>query len=809
MYLKQFRTGFQKSASSQTPVIYKGLKNKARNYKVYGNSTQATSVNGANALDLTKCSLFLNTINNYTINKMTANELKFTISGNNLQWVVARYKLNLKENGNYFWGAQPGDENVGVNNDQYGRIYGFMGLIRFDKGTTNNPQVYENILYGTTKNMSYKTIPNVNVDLYDYYISFFPTAASITNTEITFHYTNLQVSKISKLTNLFDGQIELGTINATTGVLEPATITRRSKNYINVNNSTQYCIEVGTVTGGAIGLRWYDVNYNYIGSSPTFGTTNPIIITSPSNAKYLKFIDTTNQANNTFLINELSYNQFVPNSPTPEYQSEIKSVGDKTANLFNKATAVPGYIRSTDGLLTASVAGNYSTDYILVNQPSYTISGHNYVQSVGQTSLAWYTENKTFISSNTFSGITGNGTYTKPANAVYCRYTVYPTDLNTSQFEAGTSATAYVPFGYKIDVVSRGKNLFNLKTTYTTQTLNGVTIKNNHNGTITINGHTNNAFGFDLTDFLYFNPLKNYKISINKISGTLTNYVSYVTWAILLQEHYESGTPTFQTNYSLGQNSISSSVTFVKKNTIRKKYKLWFGKDSNTTQYDANFNDLILSFQIEENSTETQFEPYTPPSTTTYYLNEPLRAIEVPSTANYNVVANSKYYISDYIDKANSKVVRRVGTTAVDGTNLAFTVLTTDTTGYNRFRATSNLLASDTTVNTNKSMCNYATLIANGATFNRTNGFVSSGTSILLYNSDFATYTAEQINAWAKGLTAAGTPFTVVGLLPTPTEENITTQNLEIKEETTIIESNNEVQPLLYTIDYNSKSNKN
>ena len=40
-------------------------------------------------------------------------------------------------------------------------------------------------------------------------------------------------------------------------------------------------------------------------------------------------------------------------------------------------------------------------------------------------------------------------------------------------------------------------------------------------------------------------------------------------------------------------------------------------------------------------------------------------------------------------------------------------------------------------------------------------------------------------------------------------EEINTAQNLEIKEETTIIESNNEVQPLLYAIDYNSKSNKN
>src|SRR5574343_787268 len=41
MYLKQFRTGFQKSISSQNPVIYKGIKKNARNYKVYGNSTQS------------------------------------------------------------------------------------------------------------------------------------------------------------------------------------------------------------------------------------------------------------------------------------------------------------------------------------------------------------------------------------------------------------------------------------------------------------------------------------------------------------------------------------------------------------------------------------------------------------------------------------------------------------------------------------------------------------------------------------------------------------------------------------------------
>ena len=746
MYLKQFRAGFQKSISSQTPVIYKGLKNKARNYKVYGNSTQAILPDQYQQVEYLESTGTQYIDTEFKPNNNTKIELTTKIIS-----TIGEYTS--------FYGART------ANTEQF---YAFINntsrsfLIRYntlDSGAITTIQNDTNITIIQDKN---KVYINGNL-LYTFSTSTFNSPYNM----YLFRVNNSNASQYPALIKMYNFKIW--------------------DNDVLIRNFIP-CIRNSDNVAGM-----YD-------------TVNQVFYTNAGTGTFTKG----------------------PATPTVDTPNEIKSVGDKTANLFNKATAVNGFIITTDGIVTATNYNNKATDYILVNQDIYTISGHSYVQpNVSTVGLAWYDIDKVFISSVAFTSATGNGTYTKSANAVYCRYTVNTTDLNTSQFEAGTSATAYVPFGYKVEVVSRGKNLFKIKDSISTQTLNGVTIKNNGNGTITINGHTNSAFGFDLTDFLYFNPSKTYKISVYKISGTLTNYTNSKNWAIQLQEAYESGTPTFMVNYAIGENGIYPSSTSVPKNIIRKKYRLWFGKDETTTQDNSNFNDLILSFQIEENSISTSFEPYTPPSTTTYYLNEPLRAIEVESTDDYNVVINDKYYVADYIDFARKKVVR----------NITERIITNDME-INYFNAPNTTIADNndtsyfsivgiTDMGGTSNYCHFASNKLNKV-YTIADAIWKPGDDVSKYEEAMYCYqksirirlNKSRLNEWNNSLTKeqkiqlfrtwlSNNPVTVDYILDTPIEETITAQNLEIKEETTIIESNNEVQPLLYAIDYNSKSNKN
>ena len=141
-------------------------------------------------------------------------------------------------------------------------------------------------------------------------------------------------------------------------------------------------------------------------------------------------------------------------SPNPSYPQEVEVVtGNNTIiefgnNHFNKETII-----DNKGILYASGTLNsdnnqWASDYIEITpNTNYYCNYKTYTSSY--YGMAFYDENKTYISGNSLSNI-GNG-FTTPNNSKYLRFSCskqsgYTTDPNTLQLKIGSTATPYDPY---------------------------------------------------------------------------------------------------------------------------------------------------------------------------------------------------------------------------------------------------------------------------------------------------------------------------------------------------------------------------
>lgn len=87
--------------------------------------------------------------------------------------------------------------------------------------------------------------------------------------------------------NQWDEEWEVGNINQTTGQNEVVNSCIRSKNYMPLLPNTTYYFYGAVGNSGNVKSRYYDANFNYIGSSPVFTPYNTF--TPPTNARYYRF----------------------------------------------------------------------------------------------------------------------------------------------------------------------------------------------------------------------------------------------------------------------------------------------------------------------------------------------------------------------------------------------------------------------------------------------------------------------------------------------------------------------------------------
>ena len=144
---------------------------------------------------------------------------------------------------------------------------------------------------------------------------------------------------------------------------------------------------------------------------------------------------------------------------SPSSPINIDGVGNKTANLFNKATALANKaVSDTTGDLLNMNDLNAS-DYILV-------SGMSKISITDTSASRWgafYDANKEFI-----SGFNGYGTKVIPQNAVYMRITVTDAFLDSCMANEGETLLPFEPYGYKISIL---KDLSPLTPIYLSQQL--------------------------------------------------------------------------------------------------------------------------------------------------------------------------------------------------------------------------------------------------------------------------------------------------------------------------------------------------
>ena len=195
-----------------------------------------------------------------------------------------------------------------------------------------------------------------------------------------------------------------------------------------------------------------------------------------------------------------------------------------------------------------------------------------------------------------------------------------------------------------------GKNL--LKFPYDNSTGGLYTV--NSDRSITIDGTGSSSFFLFTTQNLKYFPYGRYTLSVEGIENAPSANIQ-VVWQ-------EFNGNTWKRNIA-SCNKNSTSVSFSYTNTGD------FDKISLQIQILASttFNNLKIRPMLTFEGTTTEYEPYVNNSITTDLT---LRAIEVTSSDDYNLVKDGKYYIADTLEKVDGgyRITRRIGTFTFNGT---------------------------------------------------------------------------------------------------------------------------------------------
>lgn len=296
-------------------------------------------------------------------------------------------------------------------------------------------------------------------------------------------------------------------------------------------------------------------------------------------------------------------------TPTPENPVEVQAVGDRTENLFDKTqpTTITNKYLLSNGEESSSASGWAVSAYIPVNGEYVTISG------VGGNlpSICAYDSNMQFVRGKNYAGT--NITTINISECSYIRFSYVPSvQGNTAMLNSGSTALPYEPYGYKIPVVTRGKNLFKAQM-YTSKTENGVTWESNGDGTITVSGIASGYSSFMLSNA--------YPIPSNCIGQNLTfdyriSNVSNIVWDLIV--FYD------ENNTEVGRYASGE------KDAVTIKIEPNFKKVTASIKRQDNYKTIgTVGLMIEFGTKATTYEPYHEPITTPIYLPTPLYSGEV------------------------------------------------------------------------------------------------------------------------------------------------------------------------------------
>lgn len=382
------------------------------------------------------------------------------------------------------------------------------------------------------------------------------------------------------------------------------------------------------------------------------------------------------------------------------YVEGIAGVGDKSKNLVN-ISMVKGSIVNTSGTFDPLVTGCVrSNGYIDVKpNTTYTLSNNmdysNYIYE--------YTEDLTFIK-YTASRTTNTITTSETTKKIAFRSTSTEAQNDTSvkyQLEEGAVVTPYEEYydGYKVEVKSTGKNLYNHK---------NLERKMIANSTIGVT----NKFVVSPKRITCMDPLpaKNLSLIVS------TNSDKYQAFILGVSTDNKVNATSYWSN-------------FVRLNALEGYVYISFRKADDTDITDEEFEEIKnLHIQLEEGTTPTPYEPYQK-STVSYILEEPL--IRLPNG------------VCDEIT-TDGELIRRVGKVILDGSEDEIWGINNSSDTHHSF-----ICEIHDSKYSNHTIC--SVLPSNGDTRNVNSVFTSSSNRVVFVISinEIGDKTTENIRSWA------------------------------------------------------------
>lgn len=288
-----------------------------------------------------------------------------------------------------------------------------------------------------------------------------------------------------------------------------------------------------------------------------------------------------------------------------------------------------------------------------------------------------------------------------------------------------------------------------------------------------------------------------YKLTIEHISGSNRQVNIAIEYGI--GQTYNKT----KARASLGSTHSTYSTTFTVTQEEVDTYNMAFALYGNNGQ---TYND-VYEVELTLADVDQTYEPYQHTDVTT---NITLRAIEVTSSDDYNLVRDGKYYIADTVDWSEDRgyeITRRVGEWILDGSSDETWSVGGSASNYDCFTPLPNLKdISDSNYVTNGITNRFSEAMSRnsyyGSGVQNYDGYsvMHSGT----YNkASFAfrvsgVTTVNQLRTWL-----ASNPVTLVNLLDTPTTEPITSEqaqallSLKTYDEATSINATGDIEPSL------------
>lgn len=464
---------------------------------------------------------------------------------------------------------------------------------------------------------------------------------------------------------------------------------------------------------------------------------------------------------------DIEANIYQSENVSPDTPQEVVGVGERTGNLYKfPYTENIGVTGSGDNRTVANSPYEKSSIIPLLPNTTYYLSGDRSTSADIYGRIALFSEYPVLGSVSThfynYNSTSKPGvSFTTDDNeifaVVYTDGADYQTNYNM-QLELSTEATSYEPYGYKVDVECRGKNLVRVaddnyiyysalnnftiqedKLILTNETLVGFKVKVKPNTTYTIQRKRETNVSCDFR--------------IREYSAEPTEWeTDFLKQSLNVRVDYASFTSSADTAWVLVVFYITRSAGSL----------------------------TISNIQLELGIEATEYEPYTPPITTPIYLDSPL------------------YRIGDYSDsRGKTEEVRAVkelvltGEEAITIDNERQQLVFIINGAGDGIPFCSHYLGVQ--ILTWNELSNYQ--ISFHPTDKR---YFRIGDSRFTTADDFKAYLAEQHNN--------GTPVTVYYVLAEPESKDVEPVEIPTLNGTTVIDVDTEVKPSNVYIKYKSKT---